>query len=315
MTQGHQAVDHAVLVKALPRLTVKDFQSANDALHQALDGLEDLRWGLWWLRCIEFHFGKGLYQAGDHFGWHMHKELQIEIPLRGKFGFWFRKGTRVMLDLGDALVIPPGFDHRWKSDGPGIMIGISLAVIPRASSLGNPIVNTLKPATLSPKGIGLILDGFLSELPVSTTDDEFAVKRRRSWMYLIITRILGDLPAPVPGGPAGESTAEPSLRRERVVSKIIRYIDANIEGDLAMEQIQTVAALSARQIHRLFKEVTGESCSDYIMDRRLEIARSKLQTDPTLSIKEVAYASGFASPAHFSAKFKTHFGVTPTEYR
>jgi AraC-like DNA-binding protein len=134
-------------------------------------------------------------------------------------------------------------------------------------------------------------------------------------MYLIITKILGDFTAPLPGGPAVESTTEPSLRRERVVSKIIRYIDANIEGDLAMERIESVAVLSARQIHRLFKEVTGESCHDYIMDRRLEIARSKLQTDPTLSIKEVAYASGFASAAHFSAKFKIHFGVTPSEYR
>jgi AraC-like DNA-binding protein len=163
--------------------------------------------------------------------------------------------------------------------------------------------------------LDLILDGLMAEFLASNPDDEFAMKRRRSWMYPIITKILGTVSAPVPGGSAMESTTEPSLRRERVVSKIIRYIDANIEGDLAMERIEAVAGLSGRQIHRLFMEVTGKSCHGYMLDRRLEIARSKLQADPALSIKEVAHASGFASAAHFSAKFKIHFGVTPTEYR
>lgn len=74
-------------------------------------------------------------------------------------------------------------------------------------------------------------------------------------------------------------------------------------------------AVSARQIHSLFIDVTGVSYHRYIMNRHLEIARLKLQSDPSLSIKEVAYASGFASPAHFSSKFKSAFGVSPNEYR
>ncbi len=302
-------------MKAFHRLTTLDYQLINDALHQAVDNLEDFQWGPWWLRCSEFHFDRGLFQAGDQFGWHTHKEVQIEIPLRGKFSFWFQQGKRIHLEPRNVLVIPPGFEHRWRSDARGIMIGLRLSVIPTASSLDTPICNELKPAVLAPEGIGLILDGLMAEFYISSRYDQFAAKRRMSWMYLIITRILGALSPSIPDRHSGKSTNDPSLRSVRVVSKIIRYIDANIKGNLAMERIEAVVDLSARQIHRLFMEVMDVSCHGYIMERRLEIARSKLQAEPTLSIKEVARTSGFTSAAYFSAIFKTKFGFPPNACR
>lgn len=303
-------------MKALRRLTTLDFQLINEALQQAVENLEDFQWGPWWLRCSEFHFNRGIFQAGDEFGWHTHKELQIEIPLRGKFSFWFRQGKRISLEPRRVLVIPPDLEHRWRSDAPGIMIGLRLSVIPRANSLDISICNGLKPDALSPEGIGLILDGFMAEFYISSRHDQFAAKRRMSWMYLVITRILGALSPSIADGHSGESAAEPATQRnERLVGKIMRYVDANISGNLAMEKIESLSRLSARQIHRVFMEVTGRSCHSYIMDHRLEIARSKLQAAQPLTIKEIAHASGFASAAHFSSKFKTKFGVTPNEYR
>lgn len=299
----------------LPPLRSKDYHQIDDALHEALGVLEDFRLGSWWLRCIEFHFGKGIFRAGDHFGWHLHKEIQIEIPLRGRFVFWAKGGKQLRVEPGAVCVIPPGVEHRWKAEADGIMIGLLLALVPRAHSLDTPLRGAVQMITFSPPALEIALEGLISEFVNPPPENEFSLKRKSSWIFLLTTRILGMISVPDDSFGNENQDKRPSFRRERVVSKIIRYIDANIEGELTMERIETVVGLSSRQIHRLFIEVTGGSCHRYIMDRRLEIARSKLQNDPTLSIKEIAYASGFASPAHFSAKFKKNFGVPPTEYR
>ena len=276
--------------------------------------MDDFRWGPWWLRCIEFHFGKGFYRVGDQFGWHMHKEVQIEIPLRGRFRFAIKNRRNVIVGPGQVLVIPPDCKHRWWTDAPGIMLGLSLALIPRAGSLDNSISRGLKPTAFSPPGIELTLQGLVDEFLVYSQKDDFAPKRRASWMFLVITQVLSSLSETTSFRPTGEPTGGLPFRSERIVSKIIRYIDANVDGDLTMERIESIAVLSARQIHRLFVEVTGKTCHAYIMNRRLEVAQSKLQTDPSLSIKEIAFASGFASAAHFSSKFKEKFGMPPSKY-
>lgn len=300
---------------SLPPLKVKDYLRIDDELHEALGELEDFCLGPWWFRCVEFHFGRGIYPAGDQFGWHLHKELQIEIPLRGEFVFSPKGDNHFCVKPGSVCIIPPGTVHRWKAKSQGVMIGFLLAIVPRASSLDASLQSELQMNTFTPPALEVILEGLLSEFVYPSPEDEFSAKRKVNWIYLVITRILGAMPLGATPLQDEALDSEPSFRRQRVVAKIMRFIDANIEGDLTMERIKEVAGLSTRQIHRLFIEVIGGSCHSYIMERRLEVARSKLQGNPTLSIKEVAYASGFASSAHFSTKFKRNFGVPPTEYR
>ncbi|HJP67724.1 MAG TPA: helix-turn-helix domain-containing protein, partial [Sphingomicrobium sp.] len=46
----------------------------------------------------------------------------------------------------------------------------------------------------------------------------------------------------------------------------------------------------------------------------LRLAARRLTAGGT-SISEIAYGVGFSSPAHFSARFRERFGMTPREYR
>jgi len=296
----------------MPKFSSKDFQGMNDALHGALTHLGDFKRGPWWMRCVEFHFGRGNMVPGDHFGWHLHKELQMEAPLSGEIQFSVKKSKTVALKTGEIMVLPPDAPHRWQCTRSGVMLGISLAIVPHADSVVMPLATWLKPSVIKPPFLADLLEIFLREFQSGEGMQEFAPNRLASWIYLIVTQILGSCLEP-PSKPQEDSTREVS-RSQRVVSKMIRYIDANIDGDLSMSGFEKAIGLGARQIHRLFIDVTGVSCHQYIMDRRLEIARSKLQSDPSLSIKEVAYASGFASPAHFSSRFKSTFGVSPNEY-
>lgn len=297
-----------------PSFRTRKFQLINDALHEALAHLEDFKWGPFWLRCIEFHFEKGNYIAGDHFGWHLHKEIQLEIPLGGEFQFFARQSKTVKIKRDDVYFIPPDVVHRWKCMHPGQMIGLSLAVVPRSDSMIMLPGLILKPEVLKPSALTNQLESFYQEFGQTFRSEEVAVKRLACWMYLLITLILDAYPLPPASTIEQETLASQPSRSQRVVSKVMRYIDANIAGDLTVSKFAKAFGLSTRQIHRLFIEVTGVSCHRYVMDKRLEAARSMLQAHAHLSIKEVAHAAGFASTAHFSSKFKKAYGTSPSEF-
>jgi transcriptional regulator GlxA family with amidase domain len=61
----------------------------------------------------------------------------------------------------------------------------------------------------------------------------------------------------------------------------------------------------------------GTSFPRYVLGRRLETARRLLEKPAasSSSIAEVAHHCGFASAAHFSSAFRTHFGETASDVR
>ena len=101
------------------------------------------------------------------------------------------------------------------------------------------------------------------------------------------------------------------------VQRAMAYIEANL-SDQTFDPPQLAAAVgvSLRRLQELFHE-RGRHISDYIWERRLELAAKRL-TDPAcahLPIGMLAYGSGFASQAHFARRFKERHGLTPTEFR
>lgn len=298
-----------------PKLRPKDLSHFNDVLHGILSELGDFVWSPWHLRCIEFHFERGYYAKGDSFGWHMHQELQLELVVSGTFSFTIKGDTPVILRKGELLSVPPKQLHRWECLEPSLMIGISLANLPSSEADGKNLGELLKPSVERPKTLEMQVAALIRELSAKEKECEiFRTQRLRAWVFLIISQVLNQVLRKLPEKGASPAGGQRPSRSQRVVSKIVRFVDANIEGDLSMSQFEKSVGLSARHIHRIFVEVTGMSCQKYVANRRLEIARSMLQEDSSFSIKQIAYATGFASPAHFSSSFRKAFGVSPSEY-
>ncbi len=91
-------------------------------------------------------------------------------------------------------------------------------------------------------------------------------------------------------------------------------INENIASpDFGVEKLAAAAGLSRAHLHRKLKENTDLSARDFIKSIRMRQAALLLK-EKKLSVAEVAYATGFANPSHFSNSFKEMFGVTPTRY-
>lgn len=108
-----------------------------------------------------------------------------------------------------------------------------------------------------------------------------------------------------------------SLHETVLLQRAKAYIENNL-GDPSLDPIQLAAAIgvSVRRIQQLFQGQRLQ-ISDLIWSRRLEVSALRL-ADPGyahLQVGSVAYGCGFTSQAHFSRRFKAHFGMTPSEYR
>lgn len=71
---------------------------------------------------------------------------------------------------------------------------------------------------------------------------------------------------------------------------------------------------SASHISTLFARATGISFHSYLQELRLTKARELLR-DPSLTVAEVAAASGYASADWFRHSFKHHLGLSPSDWR
>ncbi|HEY2609292.1 MAG TPA: helix-turn-helix domain-containing protein [Reyranella sp.] len=96
--------------------------------------------------------------------------------------------------------------------------------------------------------------------------------------------------------------------------RVLDYIEANLEGDLTIEHLASVACLSRFHFARAFKAALGRSPHQYVSAKRLEHAKALLaRADRPLV--DIALALKFSCQANFTRAFAQATGQTPGRYR
>ena len=96
--------------------------------------------------------------------------------------------------------------------------------------------------------------------------------------------------------------------------KAIELMRNHIEDHLTCQEIGNRVGLSRRQLERLFQKHLQCTPSNHYMGIRLERAKNLLQQS-TLSVMQIAYASGFISTSYFARCYKNSFNCTPSAER
>ena len=92
------------------------------------------------------------------------------------------------------------------------------------------------------------------------------------------------------------------------------WIAEHLESKLSVEDLADRMAMSVRNFERVFTREVGTTPSQYVMQMRVEAARSQLEcTDGGL--KQVAAAVGFGSVDVMRRAFVRLLGITPRRYR
>ncbi len=98
------------------------------------------------------------------------------------------------------------------------------------------------------------------------------------------------------------------------LNRAMEYIEANIDNDLAPDDVSNVTSYSSYHFGRLFYYIADMPLSEYIRKRKLSHAAMKLQKDGAKVI-DLAVTYGYDSADSFSRAFVKQHGITPSAAR
>ncbi|WP_105616188.1 AraC family transcriptional regulator [Vallitalea okinawensis] len=102
--------------------------------------------------------------------------------------------------------------------------------------------------------------------------------------------------------------------KHTVVETIITYINENYMKKVSIEQFSQSTYLSSNYISKIFKEITGDTLINYLINLRIEKAKQILE-EGHFTIQEVSQKVGYEDPYYFSKLFKKKYGCSPSEYK
>lgn len=105
-----------------------------------------------------------------------------------------------------------------------------------------------------------------------------------------------------------------NVRLSKVTEMITRYIQENYMYDLSMQDVARTMNYSEAYFCKLFKQCFNRNFTSYLTEYRVEEAK-KMLAEPTVNVKEIGKAVGYADSNYFAKVFKRITGQSPTEYR
>lgn len=106
----------------------------------------------------------------------------------------------------------------------------------------------------------------------------------------------------------------PSDTAQDINREIITYLQNNYAGKISLHELANTFHMSEKYFSRYFKNNFQLTLTDYLSSLRLENA-SKLLSETTLPITEIALQCGFNNVSYFIRAFKDAFGCSPLRYR
>ncbi|MBQ9140191.1 MAG: helix-turn-helix transcriptional regulator [Lachnospiraceae bacterium] len=98
------------------------------------------------------------------------------------------------------------------------------------------------------------------------------------------------------------------------IDKATVYFNEHYSEDICIEDYAKNHNMSTSWFIRNFKQYTGFTPMQYILNKRIYNAEALLQ-NPQYNVTEVALIVGYDNPLYFSRIFKKMKGVSPSEYR
>ncbi|AIQ48836.1 AraC family transcriptional regulator [Paenibacillus sp. FSL R7-0273] len=108
------------------------------------------------------------------------------------------------------------------------------------------------------------------------------------------------------------STSAIQEKHRKAVQFMKEYIHKHYAEDITLETLASQLFISKNYLNQLFKKVTGETFTNYVIRVRIEKAKALLQSGNHL-IYEVSEMVGYQNVPYFSTLFKKYCGVSPSE--
>lgn len=103
-------------------------------------------------------------------------------------------------------------------------------------------------------------------------------------------------------------------KQKTQIDHILQYIRSNIETEIRRTDIAETVHLNPNYVSRLFRNKTGKSIKEYIMEEKIKLAK-ELVRNTTLPISVITLKVGYNNFSYFAQVYKKMVGLTPVEDR
>ncbi|MDI3419247.1 helix-turn-helix domain-containing protein [Streptomyces sp. B-S-A12] len=122
------------------------------------------------------------------------------------------------------------------------------------------------------------------------------------------------VPAHRPGGQAQFIDAPMPETDDAGLAPVLAWARARLDEPLTVEDLARRAALSPRTFYRRLQAATGTTPLQWLLNERLGLARSLLEST-TLPVEKIGALSGLGTANNFRHHFLKQVGVSPSDYR
>ncbi len=260
-----------------------------------------------------FHLSGAMDEPVD---WHYHTFHKIILFLSGRAAYGI-EGKSYTLESGDLIVVPSGCIHRPEL-APGapyerVIVYISPEFLRAAGAPGCDLESCFTQArtqfrfVLRPGAGRRSFTAALSALEQEQGGQHFGSELMARALFLQF--LIG-----VSRGMA-ENRLEyvsSSACDEKIVA-ILQYLSLHLTEELRIDDLAARFYISKYHMMRRFKEETGYTIHNYVVTKRLMLAREKIADG--MPVGEACYACGFGEYSAFARAYKKQFSVSPRTAR
>jgi len=246
---------------------------------------------------IESHHGNGFFMD-----WRRDRFPKILFIIGGA-GILLHGGSRIAFRAYSVCVVPAGLRHRLEDERgrPVSLYGLGLRA-PRFAD-GNLMAAIFREPVVHmhvPPQIPSLFKELLAE-------ERLEAPHAATLQISIVQRILVEL--------ARRPSPSPAQRDSRQSVRLCaRAMEHGFWDEQDIDTAARKASLSRRRFTQLFREVEGVSWHSRLTRLRLAHA-ARLLRATGLSIRAVAFESGYADLSHFYRAFRAEHGVSPAAFR
>jgi AraC family transcriptional regulator len=210
---------------------------------------------------------------------------------------------------GALWVMPQGCRHEVRFEGQ--VEGVALAFDPvRFDNLvesagGRSSAHIVQSLAASPPKIEHLMRALDHESKLPSTHDHFGLECIATAIALALSQHARAIATPPKTGPR---------LAPRQIRAVLSYVEEHLKESISLAELAAAAGLSSFHFLRAFKQSLGVTPGQYVLDRRIERAKSLLRSS-NLSIGEIGICVGFDHSSHFTRAFRRSVGTPPSMFR
>lgn len=239
---------------------------------------------------------------------HWHEFYEIEYVIDG-YAKQIINGKEYSVGPGSVTLLSPVDFHSYREIDPANplrMINVKFQDLFLPQTVRNDIYMQKRPKIthMSDNRFSILMETIYEEFVHNDYSRDMVMMHMITYICILIMRQVLSV----------EDLEKSDEMAHSPIQEAVLYVRTHFRDNISAEAVAKTVHLSPNYFSEYFKKQTGEKFSLFVLRLRVDFAANLLKiTD--LSVKEIAFESGFNSAAYFSNTFKEFYGISPDRYR